>query len=1035
MPSIKNTRLAPRVLFPLVIGMSLSISACDEQTPKDERPSKTPEKPLTKPAAKPPAQPDEAKQPGASDASDPWRGIAIPYGMSKTKLAESDDKVVSKKPEEATAPQIKIAESISPAVEPWQDIDIPFKKFVLDNGLTLVVHEDRKAPLIAVNVWYHVGAKNETKGITGFAHLFEHLMFNGSENYNKDWFKAAESIGASALNGTTSEDRTNYFQNVPTNAIDTILMLESDRMGYLLGAIDQGKLDEQRNVVKNEKRQRENQPYGMQWGTLTENTFPPGHPYSWPVIGYMEDLNAASLDDVHNWFKSYYGPNNATIVLAGDISAEDALKKVTHWFGDIPRGPEVTQPKIDHAVLTENIRKVIHDKVPQARVVRSWNVPDMNHPDVDLLSIAVDVLAGGKNSRLYKRLVLEDKIASSTWAYLDDRELASQFLISATALKEEDLPKVEKAIEEELAKYLKTGPTAEELQRMRAVFYAGSVAALERIDGFGGKSDVLARSTVLSGAPDAWKKGFATMFTATPADARDSAQRWLSKPHYTMEIRRGEREAETTEARDRLMASNYPVPKAPAVLPAAEKPIVSKADRSSVPTPTAAADLKLPKLQRFTLKNGLKVALAERHEAPLVKLSMMFRSGYSVSVDGKEGLASLAMGMLDEGTTSRTNLEIAKELEAIGAGMGAGASVDFSSVGLSALTAKLDPALAVYADVLRNPAFPEKELARIRAQTLAGLKQEKARPTSLGLRILPPILFGKHPYGQPLTGSGYEQVISAATTDQLKAYYQQWIRPDNATLLVVGDITQEQLAPKLEKHLGDWQGKGELSTVKLPNVTEEAKPAVYMMDRKGSSQTIVLAGHLAPPKKDVDDIRFIVTNAVLGRMFTSRLNMKLREEKGWSYGAGSFVMPTLGQRMFGAYAQVQTDKTAPAMQETINIMRAMTTPDTSITEQELALAKKYLTLKLPGKNETISQVAGTMSKLIKYDLPDEYYTQFISKVNKQQRTNVIKAAQRLIQPEKLVWVIVGDLEKIEPAVRELKLGPVTIINDKGEKLR
>lgn len=1018
-----NRHLATGLLSSLLI----LTTACGGEKPDNESPAPATDKgetatkaeqPTDKPAATVVSKPNPKPEPVAEPAAEPTpKAAPVPVA----------------KPQQAAEPTIKVAETIAEAEEPWREIDIPFKKFVLDNGLTLIVHEDRKAPLIAVNVWYHVGAKNEVKGKTGFAHLFEHLMFNGSENYNKDWFKALEAIGASKLNGTTSEDRTNYFQNVPTNAIDTILMLESDRMGHLLGAVDQGKLDEQRKVVKNEKRQRENQPYGMRWGTLTENTFPAGHPYSWPVIGYMDDLNAASLDDVHAWFKSYYGPNNATVVLAGDITAEDALKKVKHWFGHIPRGPDVVQPKIDHAVLQQNIRKVIYDKVPQVNITRSWNVPDTNHTDVDLLAIAVDVLAGGKNSRLYKRLVLDDKLASSVWAYLDDRELGSQFIISATALDAKNVNKMEQAIDEELAKYLKTGPTADELKRMRAVFYAGAVASLERIDGFGGKSDVLAKSQVLGGSPDAWKKGFATMFTATPADARDGAQRWLSKPHFTLETRIGERAKPDDTARLRLMASNYAVPAAPK--PLAATSTTKGADRSKVPTPGAPADLNLPQLQRFTLSNGLKVALAERHEAPLVTLSMLFRSGFAVNDKDSAGLASIAMSILDEGTSSRNNLDIAKQLETLGAGLSAGASIDFSSVGLSALTAKLDPALAIYADVLQNPTFPEKELARLRAQTLAGIKQEKARPTSLGLRILPPILFGDHPYGQPLTGSGYEHVLSGLKREQLVAYYRQWIRHDNATLLVVGDVTKATLKPLLEKHLGGWTQDSPAPATNVPVVKEQAEPAIYLMDRKGSSQTILLAGHLAPPKNDPDDIRFIVANAVLGRMFTSRLNMKLREEKGWSYGAGSFVMPTLGQRLFGAYAQVQTDKTAPAMQETIAILQGMIKPDTSITEQELALAKKYLTLKLPGKNETLSQVTGTMSKLIKYNLPDEYYTQFIGKVNAQSRSDVIKAAQRLIQPDRLVWVIVGDLQTIEKPIREQKLGNIKIINENGKVIR
>jgi zinc protease len=406
--------------------------------------------------------------------------------------------------------------------------EIPHQKFTLDNGLTLIVHEDHKAPIVAVNVWYHVGSKNEKPGRTGFAHLFEHLMFNGSENYNDDYFKAVEPLGATDLNGTTNNDRTNYFQNVPKSALDTILWLESDRMGHLLGAIDQALLDEQRGVVQNEKRQGDNEPYSIAEELSTKACFPAGHPYSWTVIGSLEDLDAAKLDDVKDWFKTYYGPNNAVLVIAGDINTQDVLAKVKTYFGDIPPGPPVARFDQFVAKRTGTSRQSAQDRVPQTRIWKMWNVPGEPSKDRILLDIAGRLLSSGKSSRFYKRLVYDEQIATRVAAYNDSREIASLFTIEADVKKEIEPAKVERALDEELAKFLANGPTQEELDRARTDIFAGFIRGVERIGGFGGKSDVLAASTVYWGRPDAYKDELEIIRSATPTQVKEAAQKWLS---------------------------------------------------------------------------------------------------------------------------------------------------------------------------------------------------------------------------------------------------------------------------------------------------------------------------------------------------------------------------------------------------------------------------------------------------------------------------------------------------------------------------
>ena len=414
--------------------------------------------------------------------------------------------------------------------------EIDFTEFKLDNGLTLIVHEDHKAPIVSVNIWYHVGSKNEQPGITGFAHLFEHLMFQGSENFEGEYLNALDEIGATDLNATTWFDRTNYFQTVPKNALDRVLFLESDRMGHLLGAIDQDKLDEQRGVVKNEKRQGDNQPYSKVWEPLLRQVFPNDHPYSWETIGSMDDLDAATLEDVHEWFKTYYGPDNAVLVVAGDIDAETALEKVQHYFGDIPAGPPLNKQKIWIPTHSSKRREVMQDRVPQARVYKAWTGPQWGSADANHLQLALRILGGGKNSRLYKRLVYSDQIATDVSISGLFLEIAGAVLLEASAKPGVALATVEQAIDEEIALFLKKGPTRAELQREQTRIRSDFIRGIERIGGMGGKSSVLAEYATYGGAADLYLRDFEYIATATRKDLRDVANRWITPFPYVAEI-------------------------------------------------------------------------------------------------------------------------------------------------------------------------------------------------------------------------------------------------------------------------------------------------------------------------------------------------------------------------------------------------------------------------------------------------------------------------------------------------------------------
>jgi zinc protease len=883
--------------------------------------------------------------------------------------------------------------------------DIPFQRFVLKNGLTLIVHEDRKVPIVAVNVWYHVGSKNEKRGRTGFAHLFEHLMFNGSENYPGEFFTPFEQAGATDQNGTTSEDRTNYFQNVPTSALDMALWMESDRMGHLLGAIDQAKLDEQRGVVQNEKRQGENEPYGQVFEFLQSRIYPANHPYSWTTIGSMEDLDAAKLEDVKAWFQDYYGAANAVVVLAGDIDPKTALEKVERYFGDIPSGPPVAKQTVWVAKRTGHQRGVMQDRVPQARVYKIWNIPEWGSPDLDYLNLASDVLSSGKTSRLFKRLVYDEQIATDVVAGISPSEIGSTFQVYATARPGDDLAKVEKAIDEELARFLRTGPTPAELARVKTQHRAAFIRGIERIGGFGGKSDVLAQSEVFGGRPDAYKESFARIAAATPAHLLAASQRWLSDGDYTLEVR--------------------PFPEFQAV--------ASSVDRAKLPAIGAPPDANFPELQRATLSNGLKVVLAERPSIPQVLFDLVLDAGYAADQFAAPGTANMALVMLDEGTTTRSSLAISEELLRLGANYGIFSRLDYSSVSLEALKENLDPSLALFSDIVLNPAFPQADLARLKRQALAGIQQEKAEPLSSALRVLPGLLYGRdHAYAQPWSGAGSEAALARLERKDVVAFHRTWFKPNHATLIVVGATTLNEIRPKLERYLGGWRA-GDIPVKNVGTVESPAASTVYLMDRPGSQQSVILAANVAPAKNNPAEPAIETMNAVLGGNFGSRINMNLREGKHWSYGAFTIFRDARGQRPFVAYAPVQTDKTKESMVELSNELQGILGAR-PIVPDELEKAKSTLTATLPGGWETMAAVAADIRRLIVFGLDDRYFDSYGERVRAVTSQTAVASARDVVRPDKLVWVVVGDRAKIEPGLRELKLGEIKLIDSDGNPL-
>ena len=910
--------------------------------------------------------------------------------------------------------------------------ELAYTRLTLPNGLTVLVHEDHKAPVVAVSVWYHVGSSYEPTGKTGFAHLFEHLMFQGSENHKDEFFKPFELAGATDQNGTTWLDRTNYFETVPTTALNMALWMESDRMGHLLGAIGKPQLDEQRGVVQNEKRQGENQPYGRADEVIQAAAFPVNHPYHHETIGSMADLNNASLADVNQWFAGYYGAANTVVVLAGDITPAQAKEKMQRYFGDIAAGPQVPRPQPWVAPRDTSTRGTMTDNVAQTRIYRQWNVPGRADAAVNPLQLAASVLGGSKTSRLYQRLVYQDKLADSVNVGVDEHVLASMFSLQVDVKKGVDPAKVEAAIHEEWKKFLADGPTADELARVKTSVRASFVRGLERVNT---QALILAQGQLYRNDPHAYLNDFRTLMAATPASVKAAADRWIASGDYTLTVVPGKVEAQdTAESAGRAEANGKPASKRS---PKGDyRTVASDVDRSKgVPEVSQYPDLTFPTLERGKLDNGIEVVLAQRHTVPITQIALQFDAGYAADLGAKLGTSSFTFAMLDEGTKDLNSVQIAEREQRLGADISSGCGLDTCTASLDALNDQLAASLQLFADIVRQPAFRDADIARVRGQWLAGIAQEKTQPVGLALRTLPPLLYGKgNAYAIPFTGSGTVQSITSLDRADMRQFMGQFVRPDNLTILVAGDTTLEAIIPQLNAAFGDWKASGEKGRKQLAKVSPAKAVRVFLIDRPGAQQSMILAGSLAPSTEAKNNLEIQTMSGAFGGTFTSRLNMNLREDKHWAYGAFSFLQGAQGQRPFMLYAPVQTDQTAPSMAEIIKEARGVI-GDQPLTQAEVAKIKANDVRSLPGSYQTTSAVMSALQGIVTYRRPDDYVQTLKERTQAQTDAQVQAAAREVIHPDRLTWVVVGDLAKIEQPIRALKLGDVQVIDADGQAVK
>lgn len=901
--------------------------------------------------------------------------------------------------------------------------EIPFEKYKLANGLEVILHEDHSTPIVGVNLWYHVGAKNEKPGRTGFAHLFEHMMFQGSQHHDDDYFGPLQKAGG-RLNGSTSQDRTNYWETVPSNYLELALWMEADRMGFLLPVMTQKRLDNQRDVVKNERRQSyENRPYGLAYETILAAMYPPDHPYSWPTIGSMADLNVASREDIADFFRRYYHPGNASLCIAGDFQPAQAKQLVAKYFGGLPAGPKVAKLKPWVPEMKGEQRIRMTDRVGLPRLYMVWHTVPMFAADDAELEILADVLGGGKTSRLYRALVRDKQIAQDVQAFQYSQEIAGAMMVVATARPGHNLTEIEAVCRDEIERLRHTPPTVEEVTRAVNRLEAQFVSALQPISEFGGRADRLNMYNTYTGDPGYLTKDFARYAKVDAAGVTRVAEKYLGANRVMLEVVPGKSVKITPDPRTTAAAAREKLAKTiKPQSPTAAKEPADTFDRSLMPGPAPEPKFALPPIVHRKLSNGLEILVVENHELPVVNLNLVIRAGRSSDPAGQPGLTSLLAATWDEGTTRRTAEQIAEELAGIGASLSINSDWDTTTARLFTLKRHLPAALDVYSDVIQHPSFPEKELQRQRNIALGRLVQVRDEPTHLASIAVGAALFGReHPYGQPAFGT--PSALKSVTQKNLLAFYQTQVRPERSVLIAVGDVTADEVAAEMEKSLGIWKAApGEAAEPTFPERPDPQPSRVILVDKPGAVQSVISVGLIGAERNTPDYFPLLAMNSIFGGQFSSRLNMNLREDKGYTYGART----TLDWRVHGrgplvASASVQTAVTAPALVEFLKEFSGMV-GQRPVTTEELEFSKTYITRGYPATFETPNHVAMQLETLVQYRLPDNYFNTVVPKLRAVTTEDVLRVAKKYLDLNHLAVVVVGDSSQIEPALRRLPIG-------------
>ena len=887
---------------------------------------------------------------------------------------------------------------------------IQFEKYTLPNGLQVILHVDKKLPVVHVNQWFYVGSANERLGRSGFAHLFEHMMFQGSKNAKKEYFTYVEAAGANLLeggvNGTTNQDRTNYFATVPSGNLENLLWVEADRLATLPEAMTKESFDNQVMVVKNERRQGlENQPYGRWFKIVLQNLFPIGHPYNTDVIGEHTDLTNSNVEDVKEFFRTYYTPNNLSLVIAGDFDPVEAKRLVEKYFGTIPPGPALDRPSKTAMTLSGEKVIEVNDRVPQERTYFGWHSPAYFDAGDAELELAATILTDGLSARLNKALLYDRQLASNVVAFQSGQPLSGYFAMWATARPGADLKQIEQIIGEEIARLAKEGPTADELNRAKTKWEFGFVSGLEAIGGFGGKSDLLNQYNTFLGAPDKFEADLNRHNAVTAESMKAAVDKYLNTRNRVVARFRPEKSSK---------ASNVAI------------------DRTKEPPLGGDKPFTAPAVKTAKLENGMDIFVVEKPELPKVAVTLATRAGSVADTPGKAGLSSMTSRIMRRGTKTKNAIQIDETLGSLGTSLNGGAAKESAAFSMEVLKRNLAPAIGVMSDVVLNPSFPADEFDREKKLTLDNLAQASSNPNSVANRVAGMIAFGAdHPYGRP--SGGLPATISAITRDDLVAFHKAYWKPGSSALVFVGDITLSEATNLARQQFGSWTG-GAAPAVSIAAATPMPAGKVYLIDRPGSAQTIVSHILKAPERKSADYYSLTLANAVYGGGFGTRLNLNLREDKGYSYGVFAFPQQLTKGGTWIANGGVQTDKTKESVVEFMKELRGIA-GEKPITEAEFSTAKLAKIRGYAQQFEAYGRITQQVADLWLYGLPLSDLQAETDEIGKLQLTGVNATAAKYAAPAGTSILLVGDLSKIEAGIRELNLGDIVILDVEGKPVK
>lgn len=869
---------------------------------------------------------------------------------------------------------------------------LPFTQFTLDNGLTLLVREDHKLPIVSVEVMYKVGSSDDPPGKAGLAHLFEHLLFYGSQHHPGSFLVTMKKLGGTNVNGGTGYDATSAYETVPISQLDAVLWLESDRMGYLLPALNQTTLNEQVEIIRNEINMGRAEPEGDVRYHVAAGVFPPDHPYHEVPVGDPQELGNITLDDARNFFKTYYAPSNAAIVIAGDITPSDALAKVRRYFGGLPSGPQPSRMKAWAPSLGHDKRERLFDTA-SPKLFLAWPIPSFGTIDDVHLRLAGSILMNGVSSRVRRRLLAAGLKASDLNWFADSRALAGVFQISAGAASPAEFRTIERLIRDEISALAAKEPTGEELERAKRSRLLELRRLAQRTAGENGQADLLAYSWVLGdGDAGLLDSNLQQMRSVTPADVSAAARRWLDRPAYILDL-------EPT--------GQY-------------RPASAETDRTRIPEATAFKPADFPETHVATLPNGLRMRHAQWQGGPLVVASLIVRGGASVDPQDRAGLGKLTASLLTAGAGRMSEDELADALARLDASLEARTDNDAVTLTLAAPKDRMKDALGLLAAMVAEPTFPDAAVEREKKDQLQELQDVPNATRLLSRATLRRLLYGEgNPYAAQGDGLGTTSGVSRITRSDIAEHHRRWFDPANSEIVIVGDVGQAEAKALLTDNLGRWSGTGAQAPA-VPVPAQVAAPGVYLIDRPGMEQAdLTVATLLDAPVSPAHPVNALMTN-VLGDPTAGRIYADLRDLRQWAYWVGGSVEGGRAGQMLLIRTQVQSRRTAEAILAIRGHLESVK-GGKPISADELRLAKDTLTLALPLEWETDEGIANAIATSVRRGLPDGAIEKYVMDVRAVTKEQVEQAARQILLPDAMVWLIIGDRSKVESQLRQASI--------------